>query len=197
LQKAVATPGTGWPSTSNLDGYTPSHRAVRLLGQEDARWQSVTVRNSRYLNNIVEQDHRAIKRRCASMLGFKTARTAAVTLSGIEQAHRIRKQQFLLDQAEQGRPAGNRSLKQLWDQALTAEPVPAGCASHLPPSMHRNPTAGRAPLPHVRSDTRRRYPRKVFSGGGLYMYLTPCGGKYWRYKYLRGEGEDAFAGRLS
>ena len=37
LQKAVATPGAGWPSTINLDGYTPSHRAVRLLGHEDAR----------------------------------------------------------------------------------------------------------------------------------------------------------------
>ncbi|MDB6104278.1 MAG: family transposase, partial [Gammaproteobacteria bacterium] len=193
LQKAVATPGAGWPSTINLDGYTPSHRAVRLLGQEDARWQSVTLRNSRYLNNIVEQDHRAIKRRCASMLGFKTARTAAVTLSGIELAHRIRKQQFLLDLGEQGRPAGDRSLKKLWERALTAEPVPAGCASNLPPSMHRNSAVRRVPLPRVRSDMPRRYPRKVFSGGGLYMYRTPSGGKYWRYKYRYGGKEKTLS----
>jgi transposase-like protein len=71
LRKAVASPEAAWPRTISLDGYTASHRAVRLLGQEDARWQSVKVRNSRYLNNIVEQDHRAIKRRCASMVGSR------------------------------------------------------------------------------------------------------------------------------
>jgi hypothetical protein len=52
------------------------------------------VRDRRYLNNIVEQDHRAIKRRCASMLGFKSFKTAEITLAGIELAHRIRKRQF-------------------------------------------------------------------------------------------------------
>ena len=60
LRKAVANPAVGWPKTINLDGYTPSHRAVRLLGEEDDRWRSVVVRDCRYLNNIVEQDHRAI-----------------------------------------------------------------------------------------------------------------------------------------
>ena len=49
-----------------------SHRALRLLGEEDARWQSVKVRARRYLNNIVEQDHRAIKQRCAPILGLKS-----------------------------------------------------------------------------------------------------------------------------
>jgi hypothetical protein len=43
-----------------------------MLGDEDSRWRGVIVRDRRYLNNIVEQDHRAIKRRCASMLAFKT-----------------------------------------------------------------------------------------------------------------------------
>jgi transposase-like protein len=38
----------------------------------------VQVRSCRYLNNIVEQDHRAIKHRCASMLGFKSIKTAAI-----------------------------------------------------------------------------------------------------------------------
>jgi transposase-like protein len=64
----------------NLDGNAATHRALRLLGQEDSRWQSVLVRCRRYLNNIVEQDHRAIKRRCASMLGFKSFQTAAITI---------------------------------------------------------------------------------------------------------------------
>jgi putative transposase len=55
----------------------------------------VHVRTCQYLNNIVEQDHRAIKRRCTPMLGFKSVKTAAVTISGIELAHRIRKRQFV------------------------------------------------------------------------------------------------------
>lgn len=53
LRKAVATPAAGWPRKINLDGYTASHRAVRMLGEEDPRWRSVVVRKSRYLNNII------------------------------------------------------------------------------------------------------------------------------------------------
>jgi len=61
---------------------------------ENPRWSSVIVRKRRYLNNIIEQDHRAIKRRCAPMLGLKSFRTAAITLTGVELAHRIRKGQY-------------------------------------------------------------------------------------------------------
>lgn len=89
----------GWPRKVNLDGNTASHRALRLLGQEDPRWKTVVVRGRRFLNNIVEQDHRAIKRRCASMTGFKSFGSAAITLAGIELAHRIRKRQFSLGRA--------------------------------------------------------------------------------------------------
>ena len=88
--------------------------ALRRLRREDRRWIYVLVRNCQYLNNIVEQDHRAIKRRCPPMLGFKSYRTAAVTLAGIELAHRIRKRQFKFG-------PGRRScwsLKKQWDGAL-------------------------------------------------------------------------------
>jgi len=43
------------------------------------------------LNNLIEQDHRAIKRRCASMAGFKSFANAAITIAGIAVTHRIRK----------------------------------------------------------------------------------------------------------
>ncbi|MGB8327010.1 MAG: IS6 family transposase, partial [Steroidobacteraceae bacterium] len=100
LRNAVASQWSpGWPSKVNLDGNSASHRALRLLSQEDPRWRAVVVRDRRYLNNIVEQDHRAIKRRCASMLGFKSFRTAAVTLAGVELAHRIHKRQFSFGRA--------------------------------------------------------------------------------------------------
>jgi transposase-like protein len=105
----------GWPSKVNLDGNAASHRALRLLSQEDPRWGAIIVRGRRYLNNIVEQDHRAIKRRCAAMLGFKSFRTAAVTLSGIELAHRIRKRQFVFKRT---RPRNSGSLKEQWARAL-------------------------------------------------------------------------------
>ncbi len=48
----------------------------------------------KYLNNIVEQDHRFIKRRTRPMLGFKSFASASATLAGIEVSHMIRKGQF-------------------------------------------------------------------------------------------------------
>ena len=57
------------------------------------------VRSSKYLNNVIEQDHRHIKSRVNVMLGFKRFRNAAVTISGIELMHRIRKGQFDLTAA--------------------------------------------------------------------------------------------------
>jgi transposase-like protein len=102
-----------WPSKINLDGNAATHRALLSLRRQDPRWQFVVVRSRRYLNNIVEQDHRAIKRRCASMLGLKSYRTASITLAGVELAHRIRKRQFSLAGGSQ--PS---SLKHQWEQAL-------------------------------------------------------------------------------
>jgi len=115
FRKAVAINQSRWPRKINLDGNAASHRALRLLGNEDARWKSVNVRSCRYLNNIVEQDHRVIKQRCASMLGLKTFKTAAITFAGIELANRIRKRQFSFGR---GGSRDSWTLKQLWDRAL-------------------------------------------------------------------------------
>ena len=52
------------------------------------------MRQIKYLNNIVEQDHRAIKRVVRPMLGFKTFRCARVLIAGIETMHMIRKGQL-------------------------------------------------------------------------------------------------------
>src|ERR1700733_718819 len=54
----------------------------------------VEVRQVKYLNNIVEQDHRAIKRRVRAMLEFKAFWSAAITIAGIEIMHMIRKGQL-------------------------------------------------------------------------------------------------------
>ncbi|MPW11102.1 DDE-type integrase/transposase/recombinase, partial [Paraburkholderia sp. CNPSo 3155] len=55
-----------------------------------------TLRSSKYLNNLIEQDHRNIKSRVNAMLGFKLFGNAAVTISGVELMHRIRNGQFNL-----------------------------------------------------------------------------------------------------
>lgn len=67
-----------------------------------------SIPSYKYLNNIVERDHRAIKRGCTSMTGFKSFDNAAITILGIELAHRISKRQFSFGV---GGPRRERSLK--------------------------------------------------------------------------------------
>jgi len=66
-------------------------------------------------NNIVEQDHRAIKRRCSATHGLEAFERAAVMISGLELAHRIRKRQFTLGRA---RGRCRHTMKTAWDRAL-------------------------------------------------------------------------------
>ena len=65
----------------------------RILKRFGCTTKITTVR-SKYLNNIVEQDHRFIKRRTRPMLGFKSFHASSATVEGIEVAQMIRKQQF-------------------------------------------------------------------------------------------------------
>ena len=90
FRKALASTLPRVPRKVTLDS---SHSALWLLRREHPCWRNVKVRRNKYLNNLIEQDHRAIKRRCASMTGFKSFATAAITIAGIELAHRIRKGQ--------------------------------------------------------------------------------------------------------
>jgi putative transposase len=66
----------------------------------DGRAVPILVRQVKYLNNIVEQDHRAIKRVTRPMLNFKSFRAAGSVLAGIELIHMIRKGQFEIDGVE-------------------------------------------------------------------------------------------------
>ena len=89
-----------------LDGYAASHQAVAKLKTSGILPRRVQVRSCKYLNNVIEQDHRRIKQRIRPMLGFKRFETAAVTIRGIELAEKIKKHQF--------------DLKPLTGQATTA-----------------------------------------------------------------------------
>ena len=76
----------------------------------------VQVRSSQYLNNLIEQDHRRVKQRIRPMLGFKRFDYAVVTLSGIELAEKIKKEQF-----KTGKLGGaEATMSELWNAALAA-----------------------------------------------------------------------------
>ena len=79
-----------------MDGYAASHRAVTKLKTSGILPRRVQVRSCKYLNNVIEQDHRRIKQRVRPMLGFKRFETAAVMIRGIELAEKIKKRQFNL-----------------------------------------------------------------------------------------------------
>ena len=57
----------------------------------------IIVRQVKYLNNVVEQDHRVVKRVTKPMLNFKSFRSAKNVLAGIELMHIIRKRQFMME----------------------------------------------------------------------------------------------------
>jgi transposase-like protein len=88
---------------------------VREMKETGELPRRVRVRSSQYLNNLVEQDHRRIKQRIRPMLGFKRFDHAAVTISGIELAEKIKKGQ------KTGK-FGNRksTMSELWNAALAA-----------------------------------------------------------------------------
>ena len=66
----------------------------------------MVVRQVKYLNNIVEQDHRAVKRMTKPMLGFKSFQSAKNILAGIELMHMIRKGQMMMEGADKMSFAG-------------------------------------------------------------------------------------------
>jgi transposase-like protein len=98
LRKAIKRHGR--PERIVIDGSQTNREAIllcdaesRLQDRSRRRLRPIRVRQSQYLNNCIEQDHRAVKRRVRSMLGFKSADSARVILGGIELVHMLRKQQ--------------------------------------------------------------------------------------------------------
>src|SRR5690606_38854027 len=98
LRKALTRHGR--PEQIVIDGSQTNREAIlscdaesRLQDRSRPRLRPIRIRQSAYLNNRIEQDHRAIKRRIRPMLGFKSTQSARVILGGIEMVHMMRKQQ--------------------------------------------------------------------------------------------------------
>jgi transposase-like protein len=81
----------GAPSSVMLDGDPATHAAVAGLRERGVLGPQTKVWTSKYLNNLIEQDHRKVKQRIYPMLGFKNCGNAAVTIGGIELVQKIRK----------------------------------------------------------------------------------------------------------
>src|ERR1700686_5396107 len=104
------------PTKITLDAYAASHRAVSDLRGSGELSNRVQVRSSKHLNNLIEQDHRRVKQRLRPMLGLKSFRTAAVVISGIELAEKIRKGQYKI-----GKLGGQTAtMPTIWQAALAA-----------------------------------------------------------------------------
>jgi IS6 family transposase len=91
--KALSSPHTQIPRVITLDKNPAYPPAIQELINEKSLTKETLIRQTRYLNNIVEQDHRFIKKITKPMLGFKSFLTADQTLKGIEALHMIRKGQ--------------------------------------------------------------------------------------------------------
>ena len=115
FRKAIKGQGSP-PPTITLDGYAASHRAVRELKADGELLADTKLRQSKYLNNLIEQDHRGVKLCIGPMLGFKWFRTAAVTIAGIELLRRIHKGQFNLGRLR----LKDRSTAAVWNAVRSA-----------------------------------------------------------------------------
>ncbi|WP_376771074.1 IS6 family transposase [Microvirga soli] len=90
----------GRPERIVIDGSETNREAIRscdtvdrLQNRSQLGVKPIRIRQSAYLNNRIEQDHRAIKRRVRPMLGFQSVASARVILGGIEMIHMMRKGQ--------------------------------------------------------------------------------------------------------
>jgi putative transposase len=80
------------PGLINIDKSGSNKACIKQFNQDNNR--RIKIRQCKYLNNIVEQDHRRVKRITRAMLGFKNFDSAQSTLSGIELMAMIKKGQM-------------------------------------------------------------------------------------------------------
>ena len=92
LNKAIGN--NGKPRLINIDKSGANTEAIRIINRYSLTFKKIKTRRVKYLNNIVEQDHRTIKRRIAITTGFKEFESAQRTLAGIEIINIIRKDQL-------------------------------------------------------------------------------------------------------
>ncbi|PGD92558.1 IS6 family transposase, partial [Bacillus pseudomycoides] len=101
FKKALAFSYVSKPRVITVDKNPAYPVAIEELKEEKRMPEGIQIRQVKYLNNIVEQDHRFIKRRVHSMLGFKSFKTAISILSGVEAMHMMKKGQLVQNKSVQ------------------------------------------------------------------------------------------------
>ena len=92
LRKAISN--NDKPRIINIDKSGANKSGIRIINRDPLTVRKIKIRQCKYLNNIVEQDHRNIKRRISIDTGFKDFESAQRTLAGIEVVNIIRKDQI-------------------------------------------------------------------------------------------------------
>jgi transposase-like protein len=90
FKKAIKHQGQP-PLAITLNGYAASHRAVREMRADGLLPTRTKLRSSKYLNNLIEQDHRGVKSRAGPMLRLKNFESATVTIADVELLRHIYK----------------------------------------------------------------------------------------------------------
>jgi putative transposase len=98
LPKAIRRHGV--PEKITIDGSAAKEAAIKSSNAEHGT--TSTIRQIKYLNNIVEQDHRAVKRVPRPMRGFKSFDAAQGTLTGIELMHMLKKTPLVVEAGGEG-----------------------------------------------------------------------------------------------
>lgn len=98
LTKAIRRHGV--PETITIDGSVANEAAIKSYNKEHGT--AIAIRQIRSLNNIVEQDHRAVKRITRPMLGFKSFEAAQGTIAGVELLHMLKKRQLVVEEGTRG-----------------------------------------------------------------------------------------------
>ncbi|MDR4181039.1 IS6 family transposase, partial [Bacillus thuringiensis] len=123
LKKALASFHVTKPRVITVDGNKAYPVAIRELKNEKSIPYGMPLRVKKYLNNMIEQDHRFIKKRIRNMLGLKSMQTAVKMIAGIEAMHMVKKGQLKL--RAQSAQKQNRCIHKLF--GLTAEKwIPEG-----------------------------------------------------------------------
>ena len=100
FKKALRSFHVSKPRAITVDKNPAYSIAIEPLKKEKSIPDGMQLRQQKYLNNVVEQDHRFIKKRIRSMLGLKSLDTAISILSEVEPMHMIKKEQIIQNQKE-------------------------------------------------------------------------------------------------
>lgn len=93
FKKAIKSEGL--PEKITIDKSGANTAGIKAVNSELNENKHIEIRQIKYLNNIVEQDHRFIKKIVKPMKGFKCFKSASATLQGIELHHMLRKRQHI------------------------------------------------------------------------------------------------------